>query len=119
MKKETKKKALINSLVISKLHSSNKDELSDSINELKDEYGFKIEEIMEESGLSRSSIYSYLDGKPKLDKTQVTNRILTKDYKNLDFDILIRHFRTYSPSSSEERNKIGKLIAVLMDCVKR
>jgi len=93
--------------------------LSDAINELKVKYKYSIDDIKEESGLSSSSVYSYLDGKPKMDKTQVTNRILTNCSKNLDFDILIKYFRRYTPKSNEDRLKVQTLITVLMDCVKR
>jgi len=113
------KKALFNSLLINKLHSSNKDELSEAINELKVKYKYSIDDIKEESGLSSSSIYSYLDGKQKMDKTQVTNRIIKQCSKNLDFDILIKYFRRYTPKSNEDRLKVQTLITVLMDCVKR
>lgn len=118
MKIETKKKALLNSLIISKLHSSNKDELEQAINELKGEYHLTIDQIIIETGLSRSSIYSYLAGRNKMDKTQVTNRVLKKVNLNLDLDILIEYFRHYRPRSNEDRLKVQTLYTLLLDCLK-
>ena len=119
MKRETKKKGLLNTLLISKLHSYDTGELQDAINELKAEFKYDIDDIVEVSGLSRSSVYSYLTGKDKKDKTQIAHKLINKFSRNLDFDVMTDYFRTYVPKNSEDKLKLQILITVLMDCVKR